>query len=269
MALTQCLSQDEKYSSYDQSKVPFDFTRPDLNQKLPDDLYEISGITWFEGNIACIEDEHGRLYIWDIVSAEIVKEMKFAKKGDFEGIEVIGKNIYAIQSNGDLYRFSIDSEDVEEVETPFSKKNDVEGLGTMNGQLIIACKDNGSIDGVKTKNKAIYRLDPWTPDETQLLMTISLKELREFIESADRPGKVHEFDPSAIAYDTINDQLFILSADQVLVIMSMDGELVEVVFLDPKTFRQPEGICFDDKGSLFLSSEGAGAPARIYRFDRY
>ena len=266
--LPQCMSQDEKYSAYDHSRVPFNFTEPSVQHKLPDDLYEISGIAWFHENLACVEDEHGRLYLYDIVSDEILDEINFARNGDFEGVEIIDNHIYAIESNGDLHRFTMDSEAAEKLDTPFSGKNDVEGLGVIGTDLLVACKASGAVEGIPAKNKAIYRLDPDKPDEAELLIEISIDELRQFIDSKQRPGKVHEFDPSGVAYDDRTKQLYVLSADQILVITNLDGSLVEVIFLDPKSFRQPEGICFDDKGSLYLSSEGAGAPAKVYRFDR-
>ncbi len=36
--------------------------------------------------------------------------------------------------------------------------------------------------------------------------------------------------------------------------------------LDKKTFRQPEGICFDPEGNLFISNEGQGGKANILIF---
>jgi uncharacterized protein YjiK len=249
-------------------KVPFDLLQPNIKQKLPDQLYEISGITWFDNYLACIEDEHGRLYLYDITSDEIVSDFKFAKKGDFEGVEVINGIFYAIESNGDLHKFMLESEDSDIIDTPFSGKNDVEGLGKFGGDLLVACKARGEIDGIETKNKAIYRLDPTRPEDPELLLEISVDELRDYVAATGRTWKVHQFDPSGVAYDEQGTLLYVLSADQYLVVTKLDGSLVEVVRLDPKQFRQPEGICFDDKGSLYLSSEGAGAPARIYRFDR-
>ena len=84
----------------------------------------------------------------------------------------------------------------------------------------------------------------------------------------DRKGKIREFDPSAIAYDPSSKSFYILSADYLIVVVTPKGKLLEVVFLDPDMYRQPEGICFDAQGDLFLSSEGAGAKARLFRFSR-
>ena len=55
--------------------------------KLKKELKEISGISFFnDTTIACIEDEKGVVYFYDIKNKAISGLEKFKKKGDFEDV---------------------------------------------------------------------------------------------------------------------------------------------------------------------------------------
>ncbi len=50
---------------------------------------------------------------------------------------------------------------------------------------------------------------------------------------------------------------WILSAhDRLVVVLGADSKVLEATRLQQSLFVQPEGMSFDDKGNLFLSSEG-------------
>src|SRR5690554_5062322 len=55
--------------------------------KMPDQLHEISGITWIgEDRFACVQDEEGILFIYNIAKEEIEETVNFSMAGDYEGI---------------------------------------------------------------------------------------------------------------------------------------------------------------------------------------
>ena len=52
-----------------------------------------------------------------------------------------------------------------------------------------------------------------------------------------------------------------------LIVIDREDEIKELIPLDPEIFRQPEGICFDERGNLFISSEGRGKNGYILMFN--
>src|SRR5688500_11831849 len=56
---------------------------------LPEELKEVSGIS-FLGNekFACVQDEEGTVFIYNLRSGKIEKKIAFTPAGDFEGITV-------------------------------------------------------------------------------------------------------------------------------------------------------------------------------------
>ena len=46
-----------------------------------------------------------------------------------------------------------------------------------------------------------------------------------------------------------------------------EGKVQDVKELDPKLFRQPEGICFSPIGDMYISNEGQGGKGYILKFN--
>jgi len=77
-----------------------------------------------------------------------------------------------------------------------------------------------------------------------------------------------KFQPSAIAIHPFTGNIYLLSnIGRILVVYSGDGELLDVVYLSKDIFSQPEGMCFDKEGDLYISNEANGLGARILCFD--
>lgn len=261
---------DSLYMDYDQSKVPFAFYMPDKILELHRDLEEISGLSWFDNMLWAVEDENGYLYGIDPATGSITQKVKFAKDGDYEGVELSDEKAFAIQSDGDLFRFSLMQQDEVpsvEIETDFSSRNNVEGLAIWNDKLLIACKGKGEIDDDDVKGKAVYLYDI-SKDKVELLFHFDEDDLEREVDDRKYFNKIHSFDPSGIAIDPITQDIYWLSADKVMVVLSSDFKIREVVPLSRKTYRQPEGICFDSQGTLYIASEGDGGEAKIFRLSR-
>ena len=75
------------------------------------------------------------------------------------------------------------------------------------------------------------------------------------------------FKPSGIAVHPKTGQTFIIASDgKKLLVLSEKGQKEALISLNPKTYRQPEGICFSPDGDLFISSEGKDGDGYILRF---
>ena len=50
-------------------------------------------------------------------------------------------------------------------------------------------------------------------------------------------------------------------------VISQEGQLLHIEKLRKEVHAQPEGLCFDQDGTLYIANEGKGAKGRILRFD--
>ena len=241
--------------------------KPEIKIGLSKELKEISGLTWYNGQLGAVQDEAGILYLLNSETGDIEEKVKFSLPGDFEGVEVVDDTFYTLTSSGTLFSFHRDNPNlVTRIETELSWKNDAEGLAfdKINNQLLIICKGNGSVDEYQTKKKAIYAL---SLDDHKLskqpVATIKKKDLAEY-------AKVDQFKPSAIAVDPLTNDLYILaSAGKLLVVLNSEYKIKAVKKLSGKTYAQPEGICFSPAGDLFISNEiGDKKKANIYHLKR-
>ena len=81
----------------------YDLSSPDTVLNLPADLAEISGLSYLDENhLAAVQDEKGKIFIIDIRDGTITREIKFGKKGDYAGIEIVQGSVYVVKSNGDI-----------------------------------------------------------------------------------------------------------------------------------------------------------------------
>jgi hypothetical protein len=80
--------------------------------------------------------------------------------------------------------------------------------------------------------------------------------------------KMTKFKPSAGAINPKTGDIFLISSvNKILVIVENDGKVKDVFPIDPKLFKQPEGLTFTPKGDLLISNESAGiGPATILLF---
>ena len=85
---------------------------PDKTFVLPNILIEISGLTNNgETSIACVQDEKGIIFIYNLTENKIDKEINFNIAGDYEGIARVNKTIYILKSDGVIYEvIDFDSE---------------------------------------------------------------------------------------------------------------------------------------------------------------
>ncbi|MCW8849276.1 MAG: SdiA-regulated domain-containing protein [Melioribacteraceae bacterium] len=247
----------------------YDFKSPQ-QFTITNKLNEISGLAnSFDGNIFAINDEEAIIYILNHANGKIIKWFslgKWAVEADFEGIASANQFIYAITSNGTLYKFreGNDKEAInyEIIKLPFSSNFNIEGLyydEELNG-LLIACKD---YSGKKYKgNRAVYFYSLSTNEvNKEALFTISLNELKKVFE-------VKDFYPSGITKHPKSGNYLILSSkgDNVIVEVNISGQIMAVKKLKENLHRQPEGITILDDFSLIISDEAAGKRPKLTKY---
>jgi uncharacterized protein YjiK len=78
--------------------------------------------------------------------------------------------------------------------------------------------------------------------------------------------RLKSFSPSGIAIHPATSELYILSAKGSLLIGYKNQKLNWIHFLDDKIIKQPEGLCFDERYNLFISTEGKGLVAKLFKY---
>lgn len=240
-------------------RLPYRLEAPDTVVALAPSLREISGLTWMpSGRLAAIQDERGTVFELDAATGAIVRETPFRDGGDFEGIEWAAGALWALTSNGDLYRLA-EGEPVERIETPLASRNDAEGLAwdASAGRLLVACKEHPG-DGLG-RVRAVYAFDP---------ATRRLSEAPAFTLARDRLDRDGEnFKPSGVAVHPQSGHTYVLSSvRRALAVVDADGALVAAEPFPARLLPQPEGLAFAPDGTLYVSSEGAGGQATLARF---
>ncbi|MES2518170.1 MAG: SdiA-regulated domain-containing protein [Bacteroidota bacterium] len=252
--------QEEKSTEKFQNiSLPYDFENPSEKYVLSQKLKEISGLSYFKNNqLACVNDEEGKIFIYDLSKKEIVDKIPFGKDGDYEGVEVVGDEVFVLKSNGKVKGFKIGLPFEREIDCTNPDVIEYEGLtyDPKTKHLLLAAKER--VKG-KDDKKMIYAYDF---EKKVLFKNIGIPE-----EQVTDEANGKEFKPSGIAVHPKTGQIFIIaSSGKKLLVLAEDGHKEALISLNPKTFRQPEGICFSPEGDLFISSEGKDGDGYILKF---
>jgi DNA-binding beta-propeller fold protein YncE len=268
---------------------PYRLSEPAESRALPNSLVEISGLGFVDdGRLACIQDEKGIIYVYNLNSGKIELDRNFAEDGDYEGIEIVADDAWVLKSNGTLYKVSGylkgPNPETTEFPTALSGRNDTEGLAydPVRGNLLIACKGVPFFKVEETSNlKAVYSFNPSTGQLTGkpflLIDPDSVVHYRhpgsdgppgKNIQDLSSQGEEQEpFMPSGIAVHPLTGDIYILgSVGKLLLVYSAEGEMLAMISLNRKLFPKPEGICFSPDGKLYISSEGKGQHGKIMLF---
>jgi len=264
----------------------YNLSSPDMTIVLPDTLREVSGITVIDDNLlACIQDENGILFIYDIDENKIVHQYSFHLDGDYEGITKVGETIYILRSDGTLFEiinYSQPDFSLTKIVTGIQANNN-EGLcyNKSKNRLLIACKSKIGKGPEYKDRRFIYSFDL----ETMLLSSepvfdFDVNDLKQFAadNKIDLPKKskqkdknkesVLKFRPSAICIHPVTGKLFLLSAsDHMLFIFDMDGNIEYMELLNPKIFNKAEGISFFENGDMIITNEAQEFKPTILRFN--
>ncbi|MDX1667015.1 MAG: SdiA-regulated domain-containing protein [Saprospiraceae bacterium] len=267
----------------------YDVDRPDREIELPDELEEISGLSMspMGEHILGVQDEEGIVFYIDPENGKIRREIEFWKDGDYEGIEAVGEAVFVVKSSGTLYqirRIGQPDQRVDKFNYFLDSDYDVEGLGwdSLENRLLIACKAKAGEGEEYRMKKAIYSFNLETlVIEEQPAFLISLQDVHDYLSTSPairRLEKLWEFfqpneseftfAPSALAVHPFTGEIYIASnAGKLILILGRDGKIRHIEKLDKDIHPQPEGLCFDRKGNLYIANEGKGTDPRIFIYN--
>ncbi|HKC37070.1 MAG TPA: SdiA-regulated domain-containing protein [Chitinophagaceae bacterium] len=266
---------NEEIKSTPLQQTNYDLLHPTGKWVLSDSLSEISGIGFLKNErLLAIEDIHPILYELKLgdSTAVIVNKIEFREtdkeKFDFEDLAVVRDTVYALWSHGAIFKIVKRKKGVtsERTKTWLKKENNTEGLAydPVSDNLLVACKDETGLEDVKKSTRAIFefdtKADSLKPDPFMLINKSDFENVA---------GEKIDFYPAAIAVHPVTHDIFIISTKDTKCIAQFthDGKLKAFDYLDKEMLPQPEGICFDTKGNLYISTEARhGKPPYIYEF---
>ncbi|MCX6275296.1 MAG: SdiA-regulated domain-containing protein [Bacteroidetes bacterium] len=264
----------------------YDLQHPSKEFELPHSLKEISGITFYSDHrLACVQDEKGKIYIYNMKKEEVKESVDFGADHDYEAIALAHDNFYVLHSTGTIFKitnFGNDSQQTKKYDTFLKKENNTEGLcyDSISNSLLIACKGVSHKKG-RENVKEIYSFDLLSENlNDKPTYKIHLQDLEQFMQehhiSKPETEELHEqeskkgnsfFEPSEIAVHPFTHEIYVLSSvGKLIVVLNRNGTIEEVAALDPAIAAHPEGMTFSEDGNLFISSEGKGSKKVILEF---
>ncbi|RYY90168.1 MAG: hypothetical protein EOO15_03735 [Chitinophagaceae bacterium] len=230
--------------------------------ELPAELNEVSAIAW-KGNekIACVQDNDGTIFFFDLGSGRVTDRLHFAGGGDYEGLAIAGNDYYVLRSDGTLFEIKPGSSKpaVNTYPGPFSTRNDCESLSydAKNNRLLVGVKEKDLSD---PQRKGVYAFDL----ATKQFDTKPVYYIGSGSEAGHTRGKKKKdgIRPSDHVLAPGGTGLYVLDGPRAQLLLTDAGGTVErSIQLDKAVFPQPEGLCFSPSGELYLSSE-AGKKSR-------
>lgn len=236
--------------------------------EMPEILKEVSGIAYLSPNrFACVQDEAGAIFIYNTATAKIEKEIPFASAGDYEGIALVNKVAYVVQSDGrisEILDIEKSSPEVKTYRTPLTADQNVEGIcyDKKQNRLLLAIKGS---EANNQNYKGIYAFDLKTKKlQADPVMKI---DLTNAVFNGSKSKKItNAMQPSEINVHPVSGDIYVTEATKPkLLILDAGGKIKSLYHLSGSGFSQPEGIAFSPQGELFISNEGKKGSGNILK----
>lgn len=249
------------------SGAPYDLLKPDSSWALPALLREISGIAMAgPHSVYCVQDELGAVFEYDLQADAITRVLRFTDVGDFEGVAAQGDRLTVLRSDGKLFMLDRNSGALLGDRQLSVPALNYEGLFALaDGSLLLAGKEAAVVGNADLR--PIHRVQG---DSAGYYRELDVNAVAAYV-AKHWPTLVKapvRFSPSAVAIHPRTGQLYVLSADDRLLVIYGDA-LERVIPLPAADFYKPEGLAFLPNGDLLISSEGDKkglVPASILRF---
>lgn len=233
-------------------------------------LNEISGITYVsakDSTLLGIVDGQQKVFMLNMRTAKLSDYTVdvVPKNSDVEDIVKVDSSLFLLKSKGIICEVPDAAKDTIGIKTydlGLRGTNDFETMyyDSSANALVIMCKECSHEKGEGFRTAYRFDLATRTFDSSEFY-TIDKDEVRKIVNDADA-----KFDPSGAAIHPINNRLYILSsAGNLLVITTLQGEVLEAYNLNPDVFPQSEGIAFAPNGDMLITNEKKhGEPTLLY-----
>ena len=240
---------------------------------VPEILKEISGHEYIDDQrFACVQDEVGKIFIYNTSTGKIEKEIPFAGSGDYEGLALNGTTAYVLRADGQIFEidyYNSGKPVIKQHKTHLTEKQDTEGMSfdKANNRLLIYLKGK---EPQSDDYKGIYAFD-LTSKQMKREPVFKIDLLNDLFATSNseksKKGKKKKsggINPSEIAIHPSTGEIYITDGrDPRLLIMDKTGVITTLIKLEDSAFSQPECISFSPTGQLFISNEGTKKAGNI------
>lgn len=258
----------------------YNLSKPTAIHELSSELLEVSGLTDVsETKIACVQDEKGIIFTYDLLTKEIEEKITFGADADYEGLTRVDDVLYTLSSDGMLFETkSIWKKPVTKSYDLNLPSPDNEGLcyDEKNKRLLIAPKSKIGKGPEFKDSRAIFVFDLKKKElEKEPLFYFSIEEIYAFADSKGiekdstfkkngQLNKNQNFRPASIAVHPKTGDIYVISAEDFnMVVFSESGEIKDYFSLDKSIFPKPEGITFLNDGTMIITNEGVEGNATL------
>lgn len=231
--------------------------------ELPDILEEVSGIAYMgNGLMACIQDEDGFIFIYDLDKRKIVRKIEFAGPGDYESITLAGSTAYVLRSDGKIYEVNhfLSKPMVRTFYKHKESGKNFEGLeyDEKNNRLLLSIKERSG-----KEYRPVYSIDLQSGQiEEEPAFRIAFRD--PIFSVIGKRNTERNLRPSEITIHPHTGKIYILEGiNPKILILNEDGTPEKIHLLSREQFRQAEGLTFGENGELYISNEGNGTPPNI------
>lgn len=237
--------------------------------ELPVELKNISAIDYTSsGKMACLQDEVGSIFIFNLTTGKIEKEIPFGPPGDYEGLVLVKHHAYIACADGrilEVRNYKSDSPEVVEYGTHLTVNENVNGLcyDKKNKRLLVSIK--GTEEGNQLY-KGIYSFS--LTDKRMPVKPVIKIDLKDSVFDKLQPKNVQTvFQPSDLDINPANGLLYLIDGTRVqLLRIKLLESIRDLTELDKEKIIQPEGITFTPSGELFIASKGLREePGMLFR----
>ncbi|TWR29193.1 SdiA-regulated family protein [Mucilaginibacter pallidiroseus] len=278
---TAACSQDTKKEAKKEAKrqamekaanaFAYDLENP-FKYDMPSDLLEISGIAFDKGNNALLyaqQDEDGNIYTLKPGDKK-AKRISFGKSGDYEDLAIVNGFAVVMRSDGSFFSFKLSevngnkANNVKEAKK-ILPKGEYESLFADGNTLYVLCKQSPNSDNKKDSPGYTLSLSAQGDISKTGTFNIDVKKITSFLDD----DKL-KFRPSAMAKNPVTGEWYVVSSiNKLLVVLDRNWNPVGAYPINPKYFRQAEGIAFDSQANLYISNEGDEiSPGNLLLFKR-
>lgn len=240
---------------------------------MPPELLEISGISWMDDQrMACVQDEAGSLFIYNLRTSRVEREIPFAGPGDYEAVSKAGDRFYVMRADGYIFELDPTAKNpvVQKMDIGWSGKHDIEAMSydAAGKRLLLTDKmdDKGSM-------RRIYAFDLTSRQmSSSPVLELDLggaadDEKDSGKKGGKKKGGGHAMQPSAMATHPQTGDIYLTDGgESTLWVLDRTGKVKRFIKLNKDDFPQPEGLTISPKGEVYISSEGVkgdGVIARI------
>ena len=204
-----------------------------------------------------MSEEIGAIFIFDLESKEIEKQIPFGPPGDYEGLVLVRNTAYVACSDGRILEIvnflQADTPKVIEYGTHLTVNEHVNGVcyDRKNRRLLVAIRDD-----VNENFKGIYSFN--LVNKRMSVKPAIRVDLRHRVFESQQTKKLQTiFQPSDLDISPVTGQLYIIDGTRgQLLRMRLSESIRDLVQLDKNEVFQPEGITFTPSGEIYFASKG-------------